>query len=613
MNNNYSRISLWIILGFTLWLCYIQWNRDYAALDAARAAAAASPQATTSLVGQVPAAAGSPAPGSTPAAGSTAAATPAGMPAAVGAAPPASTAGAASSTAAGPPATGPASAGTAAAPTGTPAAPVVPVTDPLVAAAGPAVHVRTDVQDLYISLQGGTIVQADLPRYPQVKGQPEPVRLENHAAADTLYLLQTGLTGPAGGERPTQSAAFTSAVTDYQLAAGQGSLSVPLKWTSGSVTVTKTFTFHRGRYLIEVSQQVQNGSAAAWSAAPYAQILRNDLPTSSSFFNPNPERYAFRGPAIHDGIKYRRLKVTDEDDSHLNITATNGWIAALQHHFVTAVVPPAGAPYRITLGVAGNEFALAAGGPTVSVPAGGSQTFALSVFLGPKLQAQLAAAGPELVRVTDYRHLYLLAQPLFWALSQVHAVTGNWGVAILVVTFLLKLILYPLSEASFRSMAKMRALQPRMKNLQELYKDDKEKLAKATMELYQKEKVNPVSGCLPQLVQIPLYIAFYWVLLESVEMRQAPFALWINDLSSRDPYFVLPILMAGASFLQTRLSPASPDPTQQKAMMVMPFAMSVLFAFLPAGLVLYYVTNTLLGLAQQWNMNRRLDAAKKTM
>jgi len=600
MSNNYSRISLWIIFGFTLWLCYIQWNRDYAALDAARAAAASSPQATTTLVGQVPQAAS----GATPGAGTPG--SPAASAGVAGTAPGAVPGGSAAAGTIAPLAAVGGSAGAAAAAAGA-------VIDPLVAAAGPAVHVRTDVLDLYISLQGGTIVQADLPRYPKVKGQPDPVRLENHAAADTLYLLQTGLTGPAGSDRPTQAATFTSDAGEYQLAAGADTLSVPLKWTSGGVTVTKTFTLHRGHYLVQVSQQVRNGSAAPWPAAPYAQILRNDLPISTSFLNPNPERYAFRGPAIFDGARYRKLKISDEDDRHLNIEVTNGWIAALQHHFVTAVVPPAGVPYRVTLGAAGNEFALAAGGATVDVPAGGSQSFDLGVFLGPKLQAQLTLAGPELVRVTDYGRLYLLAQPLFWALSQVHAVTGNWGVAILVVTFLLKLILYPLSEASFRSMAKMRALQPRMKNLQELYKDDKEKLAKATMELYQKEKVNPVSGCLPQLVQIPLYIAFYWVLLESVEMRQAPFALWINDLSSRDPYFVLPILMAGAMFLQQRMSPASPDPTQQKAMMVMPFAMSALFAFLPAGLVLYYVTNTLLGLAQQWNMNRRLDAARKTI
>jgi YidC/Oxa1 family membrane protein insertase len=231
------------------------------------------------------------------------------------------------------------------------------------------------------------------------------------------------------------------------------------------------------------------------------------------------------------------------------------------------------------------------------------------VFLGPKLQSQLATAGPNLQRVTDFGKLFVIAQPLFKALSWVHSVTGNWGVAILIVTLLLKLIFYPLSETSGKSMAKMRALQPRIKNIQEQYKDDKEKLGRATMELYQKEKVNPVSGCLPMIVQIPVFFAFYWVLMESVEMRQAPFALWLNDLSSPDPYFILPILMAGAMFVQQRLNPTSPDPVQAKVMMFMPIAMSALFMFLPSGLVLYYVTNTALGVLQQWNINRRISVA----
>ncbi len=254
--------------------------------------------------------------------------------------------------------------------------------------------------------------------------------------------------------------------------------------------------------------------------------------------------------------------------------------------------------YRFTLNAQGNEYLLAASSASAAqVPAGASASFAMTVFLGPKLQSQLAAVGPDLQRATDFGRLFVIAQPLFSALSWVHAVTGNWGVAILVVTLLLKLIFYPLSEASGKSMAKMRALQPRIKNIQEQYKDDKEKLGRATMELYQREKVNPVSGCLPMIVQIPVFFAFYYVLVESVEMRQAPFALWLNDLSSPDPYFILPILMAGAMFIQQRLNPTSPDPVQAKVMMFMPIFMSALFIFLPSGLVLYYVMNTALGRA----------------
>ena len=326
-------------------------------------------------------------------------------------------------------------------------------------------------------------------------------------------------------------------------------------------------------------------------------------------FNPSPERFAFNGPAIWDGGKYRKLKIADEDDAHLSIPVTTGWIAALQHHFVSAVVPPTGVPFHFTMQAQGNEYALAASGPTMVVPAGKTVSFPLTVFVGPKLQAQLATTGPQLQRVTDFGHLFFIAQPLFWALSKVYQLSHNWGVAILAVTLLLKLAFYPLSEASGKSMAKMREVAPRIKNLQEQYKDDREKLGRATMELYAKEGANPVSGCLPVLVQMPVFFAFYWVLQESVEMRQAPFMGWLQDLSSPDPFFVLPVLMAAAMFVQQRLNPAPADPVQAKVMMFMPLAMSVLFAFLPSGLVLYYVANTVLGVLQQWNINRRIHAA----
>jgi YidC/Oxa1 family membrane protein insertase len=243
------------------------------------------------------------------------------------------------------------------------------------------------------------------------------------------------------------------------------------------------------------------------------------------------------------------------------------------------------------------------------VAPGASAAFTQTLFAGPKLQAQLEATAPELGRVADYGRLWFLAMPLYKLLAWVHGASGNWGIAIIVVTFLLKLLFYPLSEASGRSMAKMKALQPRIKNLQDTYKDDREKLGKAMMELYQREKINPVAGCLPIVIQIPVFLAFYWALLESVEMRQAPFMLWIHDLSARDPWFILPAIMAVAMFVQYKLNPAPPDPVQAKVFMIMPFAMSVMFAFFPAGLVLYWVTNTILSIAQQWNINRRIAAA----
>jgi len=321
------------------------------------------------------------------------------------------------------------------------------------------------------------------------------------------------------------------------------------------------------------------------------------------------EGNAFHGPAIYDGAKYRKLKIDNADDRHLALEVRNGWLAALQHHFVSAIVPAADTTNRITLSAQGRQFQLATAGPLRSIAADTTASFEETLFVGPKLQADLETAGPRLELVADYGVLTIIARPLFWLLGKVYALFGNWGVAIIVVTFLLKLVFYPLSEASGRSMAKMKTLSPRIKNLQDTYKDDKEKLGRAMMELYKREKINPVAGCLPIIIQIPVFLAFYWVLLESVEMRQAPFVGWINDLSSRDPYFILPAIMAGAMLVQYKLNPTPPDPIQAKVFMIMPLVMSVTFAFFPAGLVLYWVTNTLLSIAQQWNINRRIGAA----
>ena len=476
---------------------------------------------------------------------------------------------------------------------------------------GPTVHVRTDVLDLDIALQGGTLARADLLRYPKVKGGAELVRLMN-TDRDTKYLLQSGLFGPGSAARPTHLAEFASEQREYQLGTAS-ELRVPLTWTDGAgVTVTKTFIFHPGSYRIDLQYSIENHSDVPWQAAPYAQIDRVEPIVKRSFITTNVENYAFHGPAIRDGEKYRKLTITSSDDSHLDIKVKDGWIAALQHHFVGAVVPPSNELYRLTLGVQGQEYVLEAQGPMSTVPAGQSTQLSQALFIGPKLQEQLEKTGTELKRVADYGRLYFLAAPLFWLLSHVHTLFNNWGWAIISVTFLLKLAFYPLSEASGRSMAKMKLLGPRIKGLQETYKDDREKLGRAMMDLYKREKVNPVAGYVPMLLQIPVFLAFYWVLLESVEMRQAPFAAWINDLSSRDPFFVLPLIMAGAMFAQYKLNPAPPDPVQAKVFMIMPFAMSVMFAFFPAGLVLYWVTNTLLTIAQQWNINRRIGAAKKT-
>ncbi|HSY44787.1 MAG TPA: membrane protein insertase YidC [Steroidobacteraceae bacterium] len=575
MKNN-LRLYLWGALALLLFYDYQAWMRDYApppALNSSAQQHGASGAPASDLGNRIP---------QLPSAGTAAGG-------AAATAPPTATAGAATASA-----------------DATTAAPGAAALAASAAAAAPVVHVRTDVLDVDISTQGGTLERADLLAYPEVKGEATPVRLEDHNDAQSLYLLQSGLTGPPPGEYPTHIATYTSERSDYVLDRGANELKVPLTWSAGGVTVTKTFVFRRGRYHIGLDYQVENHGSAPWSVHPYVQILRNDPPTKRSYFNVTS--YAFHGPALWDGTKYRKLTTTDAQDSHLSLEVRDGWVAALQHHFVSAIVPPPDAPWHFALEVAGDQYLLSAEGPAQSVPAGGSAQFDATLFVGPKLQAQLEGIAHDLGRVADYGHLWILAMPLFWVLAKVHALTGNWGVAIILVTFLLKLLFYPLSEASGRSMAKMKALQPRIKNLQETYADDREKLGRAMMELYKREKINPLASCLPVVIQIPVFLAFYWVLLESVEMRQAPFALWIHDLSARDPLFILPIIMAGAMFVQYKLNPAPPDPVQAKVFMIMPLVMSATFAFFPAGLVLYWVTNTILSIAQQWNINRRIGS-----
>jgi len=578
MNN--PRVFLWILLIMAGWLNYEAWMRDYGPQSPAAVAAEAAQQASQpkDLGAAIPKPAGN--------AGSAATNT---VPPAAGA----------------PVASVPAAAGSTAPP------PAAATNAPELATAAKPIHVLTDVLDLDLDPVGGTIIRADLRQYAKKKGEAERVRLMNTDPI-SRYLLQTGLTGPEGSAHPTHLTPLTSATTEYKLD-GESELRVPLTWTDGNgVTVTKTFIFKPGQYRIDLQYDIDNQSAAPWQAAPYAQIQRTDPVGKRSFITTDTENLSFHGPAIRDGTKYRKLKVTSDDDRNLSVDVTKGgWIAGLQHHFVSAVVPPDGQQYHLSLKAEGKEYVLTAAGPTSSVAPGQKITLTQRLFVGPKLQEQLDDTGEKLDLVADYGWLTLLSKPLFILLNWVHDALNNWGWAIVIVTFLLKLLFYPLSEASGRSMAKMKLLGPRMKSLQESYKDDREKLGRAMMDLYKKEKVNPVAGCLPMIIQIPVFLAFYWVLLESVEMRQAPFVGWLTDLSSKDPYYVLPAIMAAAMFGQYKLQGTpSMDPVQQKVFMVMPFAMSVMFAFFPAGLVLYWVTNTLLSIAQQWNINRRIEKEK---
>lgn len=461
-----------------------------------------------------------------------------------------------------------------------------------------------------ISTRGGELLRADLLKYPLVKNRPDvPVRL--FSPTPPIYVARSGLRATDKRE-PTHLASFESAASEYRLQPGESKLTVPLTWTDGQgLTVTKTYTFHPGSYRIELTYDVTNKSDRDWKAASYVQLVRHYEHIERSYFK--VDTYAYRGPAIFDGKGYHKLNVEDEEDRAFKGTITGGWLAALQHHFVAAAVPPPDAAYDYQLNLSpANDFTLSYRGPLVTVPGGGQHRFQETLFVGPKLQEQLEATGPKLERVADYGRLTIIAQPLFMLLEKVYSFVGNWGWAIIIVTFLIKLAFYKLTAASGRSMAKMRNLGPRIKAIQERYKDDREQLGRQMMEIYKREKINPLAGCLPILIQIPFFLAFYWVLLESVEMRQAPFLGWITDLSSRDPYFILPILMGGAMFAQFKLQPMpSTDPMQAKIFAFMPVIMSVTMAWFPAGLVLYWLTNTLLSIAQQWRINKLVAAEQK--
>ena len=552
------RLYLWIALALLVWMNVVQWDRDYGK-------AAVAPAATTATPTN---------PAQAPAASSQLPALPLDVKPAVAAA-------AASAPA------GVADVGTA-----------------------PSVHVVTDVLDLDISLRGGDLLRADLPKYPRDKkpGSP-PVRLLSTDDA-TFSVTRSGLRAADDRADPTHLATFTSAATEYRLAAGASELRVPLTWTDGQgVTVTKTFVLRPGQYAIDIVYDVNNASATDWKAASYVQFLRHMYSQKRSMFD--VESYAYRGPAVYDGKRPVKLDASDDEDAQYSQAIADGWMAEMQHHFVSAAVPPRGQAYEYTVRREGEHSLISYRGPLQTVAAGGTANFGEKLFVGPKLQDQLKATGPKLELTVDYGKLTIISQPLFWLLQQVHKVVGNWGLAIIIVTFLLKLLFYKLTETSGRSMAKMRAIQPRIKSIQDRYKDDREQLAKQMMEIYKREKINPVAGCLPIVVQIPVFLAFYWVLLESVEMRQAPFFGWIQDLSSKDPYFILPIIMGAAMFGQFKLNPAPPDPVQAKMFAFMPVIMTVMMAWFPAGLVLYWITNTGLSIAQQWKINKVVEAETK--
>ena len=486
---------------------------------------------------------------------------------------------------------------------GTPAADTTPAAD-----GAEVIIVETDVAHYEISTRGGSIISATMLGYPVAKDRPDDLVTLLSPATDNLGILRTGLRS-TGEAAPDHEALFSVPGTRFELGSDD-EIRVPLTWTGNdNVRVTKTFVFRRGQYKVDLEQRVENGSAAPWTADQYSQILRRSYKQERSMFDVGS--YSFDGPLLFDGKKADKLDRGDLQEEPEVFTGPNGYFAAIQQHFLIAVIPPRDAAHVFRVAVKGNRLTASTVGARQTIAPGSEYSFTRTFFIGPKLQEQLEAIEPKLKLTVDYGFLTILSQPMFWLLSWVYGFVGNWGWAIIIVTFLIKLAFYKLTETSGRSMAKMRALQPRMKALQDRYKDDRQALSQQMMELYKREKINPAAGCLPILIQMPFFLAFYWVLVESVEMRQAPFALWITDLSSRDPFFILPLIMGAAMLLQQRLNPAPTDPVQARVMQIMPIVFTGMFAFFPAGLVLYWVTNTVLSIAQQWKINKVVEQESK--
>ena len=473
---------------------------------------------------------------------------------------------------------------------------------------GQRVRVTTDVIDATIDTIGGDVRELFLRTYPvSIEKREQPFQLLRDEGAE-LFIMQSGLLGN-DGVYPNHKTAYRADRDRFELAAGADRIEVPLTWRDGALTVTKILTFHRNSYAIDVRYEIHNGGNSARTLYGYAQFVRSHV-AESNYLTVIP---SYTGGAIYSPEKkYQKIDFADIADKWPGRDVTGGWVGMLQHYFVGAIIPPAEAPmqfYGDTLGAGRYIFGLKNLRPTPLPPAATAR-LEYRYYLGPKEQDRLEKIAPGLQLTVDYGWLTVIAAPLFWILKWLHDFTGNWGWAIVLLTFLIKLMFYPLSAASYKSMAHMRKVQPRLAALKERFGNDRQKMSQAMMEMYKTEKINPLGGCLPILIQIPVFIALYWVLLESVELRQAPFILWIHDLSIPDPYFVLPILMGATMLIQQTLNPAPLDPIQKKIMYALPVLFTVFFLFFASGLVLYWTVNNILSIAQQWWITHRIETGK---
>tara|TARA_R110001599_G_scaffold353459_1_gene592595 strand:+ start:307576 stop:309267 length:1692 start_codon:yes stop_codon:yes gene_type:complete len=487
--------------------------------------------------------------------------------------------------------------------------PVTKAVDPVSSNSGRIIQIHTDVLQLAIDLEGGDIIELDLPKYLAKIDQPEPYVLLEQNSTRT-YIAQSGLIGANGIDKDGRPAYSTDS-SIYTLQEGQDQLIVKLQWQNAAgLKVTKRYTLRRGDYLINIDFLVENGGDSRWQANLFGQLKRDNSPAPSSGSSGGMGLKPFLGAATtQPDDHFTKFTFEDMAEEPFKATLPGGWIAMIQHYFLSAWIPDPAQNHTYTTRVTSSGFNIAGfTSPALVLDPGQQGEVGAAFYAGPKDQYRLKEISPYLELSVDYGWLWWIAQPLFWLLTKIHGLVGNWGVAIILLTVLIKAAFFKLSATSYRSMANMRRVQPKMQDIREQFADDKQKQSQAMMELYKKEKINPMGGCLPILVQMPVFIALYWTLMESVELRQAPFMLWIQDLSVMDPYFVLPLMMGASMFFMQMLNPPPPDPMQAKIMKWMPIMFTFFFLWFPAGLVLYWVVNNLLSMAQQYVITRQIEA-----
>ncbi len=477
---------------------------------------------------------------------------------------------------------------------------------------GQRISVKTDVFDIEIDTVGGDIRRVSLLDYPvDVNHDPSPVVLMNDKSG-VFFISQTGLLSASKDSvyAPDHNVSYKVDALSYELGQ-QSELHVPLTWTSddGLFTLTKIYTFHPGKYEIDVKHQITNNSTNAWQGHLYRQLQRTNIEQASMFLQ------TYTGGMISKEVDgFEKIDFSEMMDVNLSRANTGGWISMIQHYFMGAWIPPANSKEnyytRVTERNSSDPHYILGTISSVQIVDPDSTTeLNDTLFIGPKLQLHIKDLATGLDSTVDYGFLSVIAHPIYWLLDKIQSVVNNWGWSIIFLTIIIKAIFYKLSATSYKSMAHMRKVTPRLKAIQEQFKDNSAEKNKAMMELYKKEKINPLGGCLPIVVQIPVFISLYWVLLESVEMRQADFMLWLNNLSAPDPYYVLPLIMGISMFVQQKLNPAPMDPVQAKVMMMLPIIFTVFFAFFPSGLVLYWVVNNLLSITQQWYITRSIENA----